>query len=465
MKRKLFSALLTVLFVFNSVSCSNSENAEESSTVSETAGETAAESAAPKENGEDIIITMPVWVDLAEKEKKVIDEFNNADNGYRIVLRNLTDGAESIDEFGTLDENEANVIETRYIFDIVNGKEADIVTNNFSKFDILANQGAYADLRQYIDNDPEINRSVLNNHILELLETEDEKLYYMPLYYEIQTLAGPAKYVGDKENWTMDELIAHWEQMPEGSTIGRHTEKDYVYMQLLRGNLGSYFDYKTGMVDFDNPEFIRILDFCNSFDDIADYKPEPDWNAPEFLSEFHISSVDSFHGSLFDAERNGSGEITLVGYPTDDGSGAFINLHSKYAINACSSPEVQKGAWEFLRMLLSEEYMESEPMGFPINENSFKNMAEESLSKQGTPNVISVCGNEYDYGWITQEEYDRLIKYINSVNKLGNYLYNDDSLWDIINDEIYKFFEGAQTSAETAANIQNRAYILVNEKQ
>lgn len=63
-----------------------------------------------------------------------------------------------------------------------------------------------------MEQDAEVNRSTLNDRILQLNET-DGKLYRLPTFYGVETLIGEAKYVGSKENWTVDEFISQWKNV------------------------------------------------------------------------------------------------------------------------------------------------------------------------------------------------------------------------------------------------------------
>ena len=110
-----------------------------------------------------------------------------------------------------------------------------------------------------------MNTDTLDTHILNLNEI-DNKLYAMPTFYAINGLYGESKYVGTKENWTFDEFVEHWNAMPPDSTLMGATDKDGVYNVVLGRNLNNFIDYENVKVNFDSPDFKRMLEFCNQFE-------------------------------------------------------------------------------------------------------------------------------------------------------------------------------------------------------
>lgn len=432
---------------------------------------------------EPITLTYAIIGEILPEEKELIKQFNEEDNGYVIETRDYSSYC-AHDENGILiaDEEKDKALDIVLTQDIANGEIdifRDYYLNGAEKMDILAAKGSFVDLYSFMENDPDVNTSTLNEHILQLHESNG-KLYMLPTYYSIDTLVGESRYVGDKENWTLDEFISHWEQMPEGSRINGHTEKDYVYMSIMRGTIDSYINYENATVSFDSPEFIRILEFCNTFDDITGYKSEYDQNALEFVRNSGINTFHEFHTSILWNEENQS--ITLVGFPSDSGCGAYIESGgNRMAISSLISEEKQQGAWEFIKQYAMEEYQtdhycqfQTSPVdankqvpnnfhGFPINMKAYDKIAKDAMEGKYNDKIVSFNGIEHEVGWLTQDKLDRLTNYINSIQNLSVAIDND--LWEIVNDEIMSYFRGEKTVEETVELIQNRASIMISEKK
>ena len=374
--------------------------------------------------------------------------------------------------------------------DVIKGGIIDILpmsafTDRGGSFEQLAAKGAFIDLYPFMENDPEINLDTLNAHILSLAET-DGKLVYLPTHFCIDTLIGPARYVGTKENWTLDDFKEKWAERPEGATINGVTERDYVYREILRGNIGNFIDYKNATCSFDSQEFLDIIEFLETFP--ANNGWVEHIHSSEtilFLQSGYITGFMDYHGRMlgdrfiFTGEKD---EMTLVGYPSNDGSGAMITFEgTPIGICQSASPEKQAAAWEFIRTLVDYDFQYEEAhlydewftlddgtevfqcnqSGFPMNNAVYEKLADEWIHMENQ-NIQSVQGNKVDFGWLTQEEYETLTHYISTVNRAETHL--DDDLWNIINDEMMIFCGGEYTPQQLCDMIQNRVSIMVSEK-
>lgn len=278
MKRFAFIVSLTTV-MFNITSCGNnvlqtqtSSQVSDSQTnrqVSDTASPSSQSSASSNstEKAEDIVLTVAMTGDSSCMED-TIEEFNALDNGYRVEIKRYGNEFDPFDDTVDLSTESYASGDFEIIQDIINSDKIDIVCNNsfFNEcnYKILQNKECFVDLYSFMENDSEVNETTLNNHILNVNEING-KLYTLPTFYAINTLVGDAQYVGDKENWTIDEFISYWNKMPDSATIAGATAKENVYRSLLQFNLSSFIDYDNAAVHFDSPEFKGMLEFCNSF--------------------------------------------------------------------------------------------------------------------------------------------------------------------------------------------------------
>lgn len=317
---------------------------------------------------------------------------------------------------------------------------------------------------------------MLFSHVLETTEINNQ-LCYMPLSFSINTLTGKSKYVGSKENWTIDDLRHQWESLNGTVKFAYKDTKDIIYYTLLRGCLNSFIDYDNAKCHFDSEEFIEILDFINTFDAPLTYKIEANYLDDTFIKDVTISGFESYHEALWNEDND---DITFVGYPSYSGTGTMLDIsNSQIAISAASLPEKQQGAWEFIKLLISEEYqsgithsqdyyvndihysIQSE-CGFPINYDVFQKQGKEQYINEEKDKIIEFSGMpSMNIGYLKKSEYDRLVDYINNIQVSTSLI--ESELKSIIEDEIWAVFTGELTSAEAANNIQNRASILVSE--
>ena len=223
---------------------------------------------------------------------------------------------------------------------------------------------------------------------------------------------------------------------------------------------------------------IKLLDFIDSFEEPLSYK-EDFASAEAFIHPITINGFQNFHELLWN-EQNA--KLSFVGFPSQDGSNSAIYIDNgmNLAINALASEEVRKGAWEFLSFLESYDYQyelisgnistddEGNEFGglgqeccFPMNKNAFEKKKNEFLEKSGQSNKMSVNGQQYDIGYINQEEYTKLIDLINGTTYINFDV--DQNINMIISEEIQNMFNGDQTPTQTAEAIQNRVVLVINE--
>lgn len=478
MKRFAFLVSLTTV-MFNITSCSNNiPQTQKNSQVSDTASPSSQGSASSNstEKAEDIVLTVAMTGDSSQMED-AIKEFNALDNGYKVEIKRYGNEFDPFDDTVDLSPEYYAQLDFEIIQDIINSDEIDIVCNNsfFNEcnYRILQNKEAFVDLYSFMENDSKVNKTTLNNHILNVNEI-DGKLYTLPTFYAVNTLVGDTQYVGSKENWTIDEFISHWNEMPDGTTIAGATAKENVYRSLLQFNLSSFIDYDNAEVHFDSSEFKGMLEFCNSFPSMVGEKGTYDYDAVSFVDSVIIDQIMS--AQMF-SEENGR---TFVGYPSSDGNGAYFTPYGIcYSISAKSSPEEQKGAWEFIRTFVTEEWQienvipfieasgnteahYSTEIGLCVNNNAFDKIADGLINHEYYSATFVDKDIEYERHFPTAEDIDRLKSYIDTINLWGTVV--DDSLWEIIDEEILSYLCGEHSLDECVEFIQNRASIWISEQ-
>ncbi len=471
MKRILASSIAALLLTLTACGSMQTSDTEDSSDSRNTAAE---QTPAPTDENGDIVIRLAVNKYRGYELDKAIEEFNALDNGYHV--RKVVYDHESVYNSG----NTIRSADMKLQMDILNGDVVDMVADSafeeVSRYEILTEKGAFADLYPFLDGETGTDRSELHAHVLELHET-GEMLCQMPMYFYIQTVLGLTEDVGAKENWTFDEMLMHWEAMPEGSVFSSNNTKLYVYNHLIRGNLSAFVDYEHVTCSFDSPEFIRMLEFCNSFpptpNEYIGYNPD---SMPIFLSERRFAGFFDYHLALHSHYfRMPEIHYTFVGYPSEDGSGSFVDtVYERYSICAAAHPQVQQGAWELMSYMLDEEFQYAHDSlyhelsgptsnsGFPVNLAAFERKAKELYEHEGEPYMISEADGERDIGYLTQAEYDRLVTFIDSLSRMNSHV--DRTTWKIIEEEIGGLFAGERTAEEVAESIQARVEILISER-
>lgn len=440
---------------------------------------------AAEELSDTMVITIGLmWSDSQITEK--ITEFNKSNDKYRIKIKDYSEYDDYNEETEKYDNTSADQLKN----DIISGKAPDIICiYDNSVINSLASKGVFADLYPFMEKDSEVTKDKFLPNILEALEN-DGKLYSMSPSFTVNTLIAKTKFA-DKENWTFDDMIETYNNLPEGMKLLKgENNKNQVFSYFWYTMMSDFLDFENGSCSFDSPEFIKFLEFCDTFEpadedayntmmeNMTDDEMNPYWTDVEMECKNDKALLDNMYISMFSAygeKRYGyfGDEITFVGSPSSDGQGAFLSFNYNMAI--LSDSGCKDAAWEFIRTFYTEE-SQNELLtnygGIPVTSASFEKMADESMSrpyyldengeKVEYDNGVYIGNNEIKIPPLTQEERDTISDYIKGITKVsGGY---DVHIQEVIDEEIKAFFAGDKTAEEAAKMIQNRISIYISEK-
>lgn len=406
---------------------------------------------------------------LDSQLRNLVLDFNRTNETYRIDVKDYS-------EFNTQDDYSAG--QTKLATEIISGNVPDILAVSGLPIDQYAAKGLLEDLWPYIDADTELGgREALVSPVFDALQAEDGKLYEITSGFSIDTAIGLSKIVGTEMGWSWDDMQAAIAKMPEGATVfSPSTTKETGMYYMCYSNLDQFVDWSTGECRFDSEDFIKILEFVNTFPAEYDWEAEGNTYVPDsqrirageqMLATSHIYDFEYF---LVDQLQYGD-EITYVGYPSSDGSGSSFALQDSYAMSSkCANKE---GAWEFMRQFLTEKYQEESWGNLPTNQARMDAMMKEAMTQETTTdengNIINVPlttwyvdDQEYEVYAMTQEQADELMQIINSTHKISRY---DENISGIIGEEVEAYFAGQRSVQDTANMIQSRVKLYVNEQR
>lgn len=456
--------------------CENSNSSSSSSTLSKL------KKADPSEFANQQIINIAMLYQDTNISSKVA-EFNKKNKDYRIKIVDYSKYDNEENEYrGSLQQLNS---------DLISGNAPDIIMSNNLNMESLASKGVFADLYQFIDKDEELSRDSFVPNVLSLNEY-DGKLFNIGTSFSLQTIAGKTKYVGDKMNWTIDEMISAYEnRSKKDMKFSINNYKSSMFMTCFYFNLNSNIDYKTKTFTYDKAELVKLLEFVNQFEDEPNWEDDAvvqanqeEWNDYQtsmikdkyLVQETGIYDFRSYHELLAGTFANEP--ITLVGYPSANGSGIKFSWNSN-SFSIVSNSACKDAAWSFIREFLLEDYQtvnengESNIYSFPVNQKAFDKLAEQSKSPRFWIDPETGKKTEYDttfwagdkeikIGDITDEEIAQVKELINNVKtSMSSY---DSGLYDICLEESEAFFKGDKTAEETADIIINRISIYIAEK-
>ena len=415
-----------------------------------------------------------------EDRARIID-FNKTSDKYRIEVKDYS-------EFNTGTDDSAGL--QKLNTEIIAGVVPDILCTSGIPLKQYAAKGVLEDLWPFIDNDPDLGRDKLMIRPLEA-DQLGGKLYEVFGTFSIQTVIGAKSVVGDQMSWTLADLKAALERMPEGCAIfGEGDTKDGMLSTVLNMNAENFVDWDTGKCYFDSDNFKSLLEFCNGFAAEFDYD-NVDWeewedsdtrilNGKQMLMQVYLGS---FGWSFQRYQTLFPDGLTYVGLPTEDGSvGSSFSTGAGYAISTtCKDKD---GAWSFIRQILlpADEDSRYYYGDFPINKADFDKAREEAMTPQysldengepyldenGEPYITNLGsywmndGTEIKFHLPTQEEVDQMMALYDAITTISRF---DQNIYDIINDVAGAYFAGDRTLEDTVSQIQNRVSLYVNESK
>lgn len=447
--RYLSTLLTVILFVAVTTGCSRNDITTESSATTESS------------TTELTLATLFVNPTL----QKAVGDFNSSNNQYNIKIIDYS-------QFDTVDDY--NIGYTKLATEIIAGKIPDII----SLWPVLPVQryiamGLLEDLYPFLDADPEINRSDLIENVM--MQSEIEGGFYRVFPgFSISTLVGSTSALGEEMGWTIEEFNDLLMSNPHADIpMGTAFDQMAFLTQLATVNIEQFVNRSEGTCSFDSDEFVRLLEIASTLPAKIDYMDEAGLIADGRQIMIESTLIDFRTIQVYKAMF--ASQIVFKGYPTVRGVGHIIGLDNALAMTvACSD---KQGAWEFLRLFLTEEYQRQTYANyihyFPSNQAAFNDLLELDM----TPVYkIDSNGNEYEVSQeyflnnytvetfsVTQDEADLIIALIDSASFLENSF--DKVILGIIRDSVPAYFAGQSSSLETAKIIQNRVSIFLAEQK
>ena len=386
-------------------------------------------------------------------------------------------------------EDDWNAGLTKLTTEIMAGSVPDLLSLDGLPYKQMAARGLLEDLYPYMDRDADISREDFLANVLHALE-EGGKLCSTVTTFNVVTLAGAAKVVGDEPGWSFDDLRAALATMPEGCTVlDQFTTSGDILRAELTIDSDFFFNWETGEVNFDSKEFTDLLEFAklfpNQFDSMTfnwdEYQSDTQRVAEgkQMLVKMYLSSFED----VVMQEAQFGGKMTFVGFPTVTGVGSYLSLNSGYAMSSgCADKEA---AWQFLRQFMTEKAIENGQYywGFPANVKLLDKALQEAMTVEYMKDekgnyVLDEKGERIplakggfwadgmdeptEFYALTQEQADKVMELILATDKL--YM-EDTAVLNIVFEQVDAFLSGQKTAEEVAKLVQGKMNIYINEQR
>ena len=384
-----------------------------------------------------------------------IMEFNKYNTDYYCTIKC----------YGYTDDNE-DVARQNFYNDLLKGTGADVFLFGYDdkgRIDIssLGGKGILADLYDFIDKDDELDRAAFLPGVLEQMEYTDGKLYVIYNDFYINCSAGKASIFAGYDEWTYETLLEIMKKYPDALLEVQRPRAD-IMQEFMMYSMGSFYDMDMGVCSFDSDEFKAFLEVVSMIPEKPDmelrYSLASLLDTDKVLLYCHPSVVDA--SNLQESRLYfGDNDITYIGFPSTGGN-AGMNFRTGVAINAGSANVA--GAWELVKC-----YIEQPDLSLgcvPVLQQVFDDYADERYSRYS-----GLSSDFWNDGYttfkdvsVTDEDWQAFHAVVDGARGWTGY---DAEIYEIIDEEAQGYFAGARSVDETAATIQDRVKLYIDERQ
>lgn len=473
MKRKIFSKLLSAILLFCLLlsGCGASKRPFDGTPNPDTSGQPSGES--PRPDASDQWPGMPTPIPSAMKSAN--DALDAKDENVivlGVVTRNNDEIMKMIVRFQeTQSQYKVKLVQYGYedfVYSIMRGQGPDIFSLRDLPVDVLAGKGMVEDLTPYFASSGVVHKEDIIRSVWEACSIGGKMSCLIPSF----NFEGIIVEKGHTQNggWTVADYLALAEKYPEGKICRDIAEPSNLFLNDLMAVPELYIDWEAGTCSFDSDDFIRFLEELKKYSKkIYDISPSGTPAERLYKREYltlraQISPVFGM-SEYYNVKAVLGDEFELAGYPGVDGEPFYRMIYSySLAMNAFSAKK--EGAWAFLEYLLSEpvqaNYAKTE---FPARQDVLNQAIQDAMDLP--PEQYRSFYNQYtqeierEHPPITEEDRQAILKMLENV-KRPEVMASGDIAYIILED-LQLFFDGSKAAGETAALIQNRIQLYLDE--
>ncbi len=374
-----------------------------------------------------------------------INDFNRTSDSVLVVVKDYAADASGLDARQLFAQDE----QAGALPDI-------LVRSDGLPFDSWAAEGRLLDLYPLLDADPGLSREDFWPTALAAAEVNGRLPAIFPVF-SIATLAAAPDAAGAEPGWTWQQLANMLAAWPEARPFPSWDKAGFLWSAMIAME-PLFIDAASRTCDFENGEFLALLEFANTLPDSAGLEDDKALLTARkaLLQDVTVSTFDRMR---YLADEFGSA-VTLKGYPTADGScGSSFVPYPQLGITAASKN--QAAAWLFIRYLLSAESQRAWRYGYlPLRKDVCQELMADALldppvrkgDREGTA-YMRPC---------TDAEVQQVAQLIGDTR----YLYRDlGNFQPVLQQAVQPYFNGEITVQQAAAAAQAAVSALLAEPE
>ena len=404
-----------------------------------------------------------------------IIELNKRSDKYRVVVQSYYSEAEGYREDGMEEAIK------RFQMDVMTGKGPDIVQLSHVNPALFYEKGVLEDLYPWLEKSSSISRDFFVDGVLDKMDYKG-KLYGIMDGFSLETMIGKTDIVGGKSGWSISDLLAVAKAHPNMKLITGFTKSMFLEA-MLTANTDQYIDFATGACHFDSSEFKAVLELARNLEDEIQYGGMVNDGTAAGMHNNMIllcSETILHFGDYAQTDMiYGEPEFTRVGYPSGKGNGCLLKGSGEIGISAYSTNK--EAAWAFIEDYIKLLDEEETTYSFPVTRGKYEKakayasevhyMTDENgeviLDRNGNPikrpsgPVAITDGGMVDTDPLTEQQASKIANMIK--DSISVYDIMDDEIFKIIEEEAQSYFAGAKSVDEVADIIQKRVSLYVQE--
>lgn len=387
--------------------------------------------------------------------REAVVDFNKQSSDCRIVLREPEKG-ESFADF-----------QTRIQMEVSSGGGPALLSSVMDMRD-AAEKGF---LRDLTEDFTEQKGEMLEN--VWALGEVDGVTYGISYNFGVNALVTSADIVGEKENWTPEEMMDCVSASRAEAAVGLTDSTGlFLIMTLYGGQEGKLIDWKQGKSNLNVGEAAEILAFAGEYEDMGTVEDVGIRLAEGKVLAGEVSITYLQQAQFWEALFQG--REVYIGYPVEDGGNGNLVCADTILVNqACEYPE---GAIAFLKYLLSEEtqdklarkacVLDMGSSGFPARAEALEQMflyaEEEQEASPYMHNPASYGGFEYINEPLGAESTEKLRKLLLNARPAPEEV---GIVGSILSEETPAYFSGQKTAQEVCDILQNKVQLYLDERR
>ncbi|MBR1457129.1 MAG: hypothetical protein IJ594_08245 [Oscillospiraceae bacterium] len=317
-------------------------------------------------------------------------------------------------------------------------------------------KGLLCDLEaEFIVSDPELAAEDIV--IAPMVKNDLGGLYLLGSRFSVETRYGLQERFGKVWGWDYDTYRRVDREAPQGSMVMYNLTRDYFLRESASRFLRSAIDWQSGVCDFDNADFVKLLEACRDMRETPEDPNNMVFGLPAQLMEggYMLTSMTMIISpESFAREQREMGKpLSYIGFPTPDGS-CGTDLSFSDAIGVMRSSAHGQACWQFLKYSLTHcQY--SLPVYRPLLEERVRQAQQAADDRED-----EAFGERLDPPMTDGE----VQGFYELLGQIRHTTLCDQTALGIIQEEFAAVLSGDKSPQEAARLVQSRMSLYVSEQ-